>query len=299
MNILIAGGTGFIGSSLSKHFEAAEHKVYILTRKLVPTNPSNTVTYLRDLNAAEICYDVIINLAGEPLNKKRWNDKTKKIIYDSRIQSTKNIVDYIRVAQIKPKLLITGSAIGFYGNSQTVNFDENTKPADASFIHRLCADWEAAAAPASEYGTRVCMIRTGVVLDKHHGALAEMLPAFKLGLGAVLGDGQQWFSWIHIGDVVKAIDFLITNQELSGPFNLTAPDSVTNAEFTKQLAKILHRPAFLKLPSFVVKFIFGEMAEALLLNGQKVTPHNLIAAGYNFSFPNLETALQNIIYSNP
>ena len=234
-------------------------------------------------------------MAGEPLNKNRWNDPVKKVIYDSRIQSTQKIVDYIKTAKVKPKLLVSGSAIGFYGASSTKNFSEDTKPADHSFMHKICADWEAEGIKASEYGVRVCIIRTGIVLDRKKGALAEMVAPFKLGLGTQLGNGKQWMSWIHIDDVVGAIDFLVDNVKLSGPFNLASPGTVTNAQFTKDLAKVLKRPSFLKLPDFMVKLLFREMGEALLLKGQRVIPHNLMKAGYKFKFPTLEEALKDII----
>jgi uncharacterized protein (TIGR01777 family) len=294
MHILINGGTGFIGSKLCEHFNAQGFRVAILTRHIHRADVPKSAILIDNLNDEEISYDVIINLAGEPLNKNRWNDRVKKVIYDSRIQSTQNIVDYIKTAKVKPNLLVTSSAIGFYGSSSTKNFSEDTKPADHSFIHKICADLEAEGMKASEYGVRVCIIRTGIVLGKNKGALAELLPPFKLGLGAQLGNGKQWMSWIHIDDVVGVIDFLVQNVELGGPFNLASPGTVTNAQFTKELARALKRPSFLKLPDFMVKLLFGEMGEALLLKGQRVIPHNLMKAGYKFKFPTLEGALEDI-----
>lgn len=295
MHILINGGTGFIGSKLCEHFLALGFRVSILTRNIYKANVSKSTTLIDNLNDKEASYDVIINLAGEPLNKNRWNSRVKKVIYDSRINSTQKIVNYIKTAKVKPKLFISGSAIGYYGSSPSKNFTEDTQPADNSYIHKICADWESAAMKALEYGVRVCIIRTGVVLDKNQGALAEMLTIFKLGLGAQLGDGKQWMSWIHIDDVLGAIDFLVNNVELRGPFNLTSPGSVTNAQFTKKLATAMKRPTFLKLPDFIVKILFGEMGDALLLKGQKVIPYNLIKAGYKFKFPKLHEALKDII----
>lgn len=291
MDILIAGGTGFIGSKLTKHFIELGSVVYVLTRNLKNLKKQGSIVFLNDLTDKNLCFDVIINLAGEPLNKNRWDPVVKKRIYDSRIESTQKMVDYIRTAAIKPKVLISGSAIGFYGNSLDVNFSEDSNPADNSFIHKVCADWEQAAMQASEYGTRVCVIRTGIVLGRNHGILAEMVPPFKLGLGAKLGDGQQWMSWIHIDDVVRAIDLLICNADLSGPFNLTSPYAVTSDKFATELAKQLNRPVFFRLPGFIVKIIFGEMGEALMLKGQKVLPQNLSSAGFIFNFPTLESAL--------
>ena len=295
MHILINGGTGFIGSKLSDHFISLGFKVSILTRNINKKNPPKSATLIANLSDKKAYYDVIINLAGEPLNKNRWNQKVKNRIYNSRIGSTHKIIDYIKIADIKPKLLITGSAIGFYGSSLSKKFLEEDAPADNSFIHRLCADWESIGIQASEYGVRVCIIRTGIVLDRSHGALAQMIPAFKLGLGAQLGDGTQWMSWIHINDVIQAIDFLIAHEELSGPFNLTAPEAVTNTQFTKELAHSLNRPSFLKLPNFMVKLLFGEMGKALLLEGQRVFPNKLNQAGYVFNYPTLSKALKNIM----
>jgi len=294
MNVLITGGTGFIGSHLCNHFINLGHKVFILTRDPYKKNPPQSASLLTHLNDTQVSYEVIINLAGEPLNKHRWDEKVKKHIYDSRIETTRKIIRYIQGAEIKPKTLISGSAIGFYGHSTSQVFNEESPPADQGFTHQLCADWEAEAMKASAYGVRVCTIRTGIVLDQNHGALAEMLPAFRYGLGAQLGDGKQWMSWIHRDDVIKAIDFLITHANLSGSFNLTAPVAVTNGEFTRTLAHALHRPSFLKLPPFVVKTLFGEMGEALLLQGQRVIPERLSTAGYTFMFPTLDKALGNI-----
>ncbi len=293
MHILITGGTGFLGSCLCKKFKELGFKVSILTRKLTSA-PKLTQSFelINSLDNTNQSYDVIINLAGEPLNKRRWNDNVKQEIYNSRINTTKQVINFIEKSQIKPKLLISGSAIGYYGEDLHKMFTEETTPADSGFTHKLCHDWEQIASQATQSGVRVCLIRTGIVLDKNAGALKELLITFKFGLGSILGTGKQWMSWIHIDDLVSAIIFLINNQELSGPFNLTAPSPVTNREFSKQLAYALHRPCFLRLPAMIVKLMFGEMGEALLLNGQNVVPDKLIKAGYKFIFPNLTEALK-------
>ncbi len=297
MHILINGGTGFIGSKLCKHFIGLGYQVDVLTRSLrnKKNKLSQSINYITDLNNIDSSYDVIVNLSGEPLNRNRWNEQVKKAIYDSRIQSTQKIIDYIKTCRVKPKLLITGSAIGFYGHSPDVVFTENSPSATSEFIHKLCADWEMTGMKAREYGVRVCVIRTGIVLEKHHGALAEMIRPFSLGLGAQFGNGNQWMSWIHISDVVSAIEFLIHHSEIEGPFNLTSPGPITHKEFTKKLAKILKRPVWIRLPDFVVKILFGEMGEVLLLIGQKVIPDKLLKAGYKFKFPTLDLALGNIL----
>lgn len=295
MKILITGGTGFIGSALSDYFSKQGSEIYILTRSLHgrgQTNPQ--IKLITGLDYQEE-YDVIINLAGEPLNKKRWNAAVKKNIYASRIKTTAKLLDYIKNCTVKPQLLISGSAIGFYGNSADNTFTEDSPPADNDFTHTLCNDWEQTALQAKQYGVRVCLLRTGIVLGKNGGVLKQMVLPFKLGLGAKLGDGRQWMSWIHIKDMVAAVDFLITNIQLSGPFNFTSPGAVTNQEFTRQLAKALHRPTFLTLPGFMVGIMFGEMGKTLLLGGQRVVPDKLLAAGYQFKFPQLAAALGDIL----
>lgn len=296
MHILINGGTGFIGSKLCEHFVDSGYKVDVLTRSVRnETNTPKRIKLLTDLNHSERIYDVIINLSGEPLNKHRWNNSIKRTILDSRVQSTQKIIDYIKKCHEKPKLLISGSAIGFYGHSSDQIFTEDSPPATNEFIHEVCADWEEKAREASNFGVRVCILRTGIVLGKDGGALAEMLLPFKFGLGAQLGDGTQWMSWVHMDDVVRIIDFLIHEPCAEGAYNMTAPTSVTNAEFVDTLASVLHRPRFIALPNFTVNLLFGEMGKALLLQGQNVIPARVLKAGYIFKFPTLREALQDIV----
>lgn len=296
MHILITGGTGFIGSKLCQHFLSAGHTISVLSRKKEHAfSAGQTIHLITDLSETKQPYDVIINLAGQPLNENRWNESVKKRICDSRVQTTQKVIDYIRTAGTKPKLLLSGSAIGFYGCSVDQEFTEDSKPADTGFTHQLCQAWESAAITAATMGVRVCLLRTGVVLGKQGGALQAMLTPFKLGLGSQLGNGQQWMSWIHMDDMVGAIDFLMQHPELSGPFNLTAPVAVNNQTFSRSLAKALHRPCFFKMPQFVVKLLFGEMGETLLLRGQHVKPLRLEKAGYVFKFPTVELAFNDIV----
>lgn len=296
MHILIVGGTGFIGSHLCRHFLQQGSEVSVLTRNSndSPALPTG-IKLIDTLDVSRPVYDVIINLAGASLNKQRWSHKTKQMLYDSRINTTQKIVDYIQAVSIKPALLISGSAIGFYGHSQQTVFTEDVLPTDSGFTHQLCADWEKLALKASEYGTRVCTIRTGIVLAKNGGALAAMLPAYRWGLGAQFGQGTQWMSWIHIADLIGIVDYLIKHTMLIGPFNLTAPHPSTNDNFTQTLAKTLKRPTFLKLSPWFIKLAFGEMGETLLLQGQKVLPDKILQAGYQFIFPYLDKALENIL----
>ncbi len=296
MHILIVGGTGFIGSRLCKHFLQLNCRLSILTRGPTKYNDAvESLTFTSQLQKTDGPYDIIINLAGEPLNKHRWSKQVKKNIYESRIQSTYKIIEYIKNTKVRPKLLINASAIGFYGNDANQIFTENSQPADDGFTHRLCHDWERAAMQAETCGVRVCCIRTGIVLDAQGGALKEMLLPFKLGLGAQFGNGKQWMSWIHMLDVIQAIDFLINRADLHGAFNLVAPFPVTNAQFTQSLAKTLNRPCFLKLPNIMVHAIFGEMGKSLLLDGQRVIPNRLLEAGYQFNYLRVEKAFKNIL----
>ena len=284
LHILIVGGTGFIGSYLAKG---------LCDRALVSVMGRGD--HFQDFEIP----DVIINLAGEPLGKRRWNEKVKKQIYDSRIQTTAKINAYIQTLFKKPKLFLSGSAIGIYGNSLDLVFTEDTpiSPKDFSkwdFSQKLVHDWEEEAIKASQFGVRVCLLRTGIVLGKNGGALQQMLPPFRLGLGAVLGTGEQWMSWVHMEDILGAIGFLI-DHEIEGPVNLTAPTPVRNQEFSKQIASTLNRPLFFKLPQFLVRSLFGEMADSLLLKGQNVVPHKLKELGYHFKFDTLKSALDDLL----
>ncbi len=298
MKILITGGTGLIGSNLYKDL-IAEYKnieISILTRnsKLVDNSSAYQIKYIDNFNNLDKDFDVIINLAGEPLNRGRWTKNKKVKLFSSRIDTTKSLIDYLRKLEKKPELLISGSAIGFYGSSKTINFTEESKVSDDSFIHRLCEEWEKAANEAIDLGIRVVNLRTGIVLAEEGGILKEMLLPFKLGLGCQIGDGNAWMSWIHIKDLCNIIMYIIKNKNIEGPVNATSPNPLPNRDFSQILAQVLNRPMFLTMPSFIVKIIFGEMGEALLLNGQKVVPDKIIKAGYSFKFNNLKTALQNI-----
>jgi uncharacterized protein len=293
MHYLITGGTGFIGKNLVNSLLQDGHQETILSRKKGKINQKSTIVQsLLEISLDEKI-DHIINLAGEPIANKKWSQKQKEILINSRLEVTKKIIELISKLKHKPSTLISASAIGFYGSQQDEELDENS-PSKIEFTNQLCKIWEEKALEANKYNVRTCIARFGVVLGKKGGALAKMLPAFKFGLGGKIGNGNQFMSWVHLEDVVLAIKFLIDNPKVSGVFNLTSPNPVRNSEFTKILAKTLQRPAFFDMPNLVIKILFGEMGETLLASGQKVMPRNLLSAGFEFKFKNLEEALKNI-----
>lgn len=302
MNYLITGGTGFVGQKLITNLLESNQQIIVLGRdkkkvEKVFQGKVRAVSSLLEISSDEII-DNIINLAGEPIAAKRWSVKQKEILLNSRIKITQNIIELIANLKTKPKTLISASAIGFYGSRGDEELNESSKSGN-EFTSDLCKKWENEANKANQFGVRVCVTRFGIVLGKNGGALSKMLPAFKLGLGGKIGSGNQFMSFVHIDDVVSAINFLIANQNneqnLSGIFNLTAPNPVTNYQFTKTLGEVLHRPTFFNMPEFAVKILFGQMGEALLLNGQKVLPKRLLDLGYQFAFQGLESSLKNII----
>lgn len=294
MHILITGGTGFVGSKLSDFLFNKGYKISILTRDKNKVNSKYTAIENIDEISPDAKIDYIVNLAGASIDKK-WTDSYKQELIDSRVNVTAQIIKLIEKLDTKPKRLISGSAIGFYGTSADDVFDENSPaPNDDQFTAKLCKSWEQEALNAKTLGLDTKIIRLGVVLGQK-GALKKMLPPFKLGLGGKIGTGKQFFSWIHIDDVVSAIDFLIKNETTEYIFNLTSPNIVTNSEFTSALGKILKRPTFFSVPAITIKLLFGEMGKELLLKGQKVLPNNLQKAEFKFQYANIDEALSNIL----
>ncbi len=296
MNILLTGGTGFIGHRLMSHLRP-HHQVTVLSRtpNKVYQRLGHDIKALSSLDQLDNLddFDAVINLAGEPIADKRWSRDQKEKICQSRWQITRQLVDKLQAGQQPPRVLISGSAVGFYGRQDDALVDEDSRPHE-EFSHQVCAQWEQLAQAAESEQTRVCRIRLGVVLGAEGGALKKMLPGYRLGLGGPIGSGKQYMSWIHIEDVVNLILFLLEHEECSGPFNATAPEPITNEHFSRNLARVLGKPHFARVPAWAMKLLFGEMAE-LLLTGQRVMPVRLQQAGFHFRYPTLDKALKETL----
>ena len=291
MNFLITGGTGFIGSSLCSRLLKNNHKLTVLTRhpELIKA-PVKAITAIEELNI-DMTFDIVINLAGEPIANKRWSNKQKQRILTSRINITQQVIAFLKKVTTKPKLLISGSAIGYYGINQTDNLIDENSENDNSFSSKLCQQWEAVALQAEEIGIRTCLLRTGIVLGKGGGALSKMLLPFKIGFGGRIGHGKQWMSWIHLDDLVGIILYCINHDDLRGAINGTSPNPVTNQEFIKTLGVVLKRPTIFPMPETVVKLLMGQMGEELLLTGKRILPIKVSDAGYCFQYKKLDGAL--------
>ncbi len=295
MNILITGGTGFIGSYLVKMLLEQGHNITILSRNQRKAQSNiRFIGHVSEISDNETI-EAIINLAGANISK-RWTQAYKDELISSRVTITKSIIALISRLIKKPDLFISASAIGYYGIPQQndIALDEQSKYTDG-FTHQLCAQSEEEALKAKIYGVRTCIARLGVVLGKNGGALEKMLPAFKFCLGGQIGSGAQFFSWIHIKDVLLVFYEFIKNKEYNGIYNVTSPNPITNSEFTAALSRALKRPAILPVPAFIIKLIFGEMGENLLLNGQKVIPKRLEQNSFEFSYPTIYLALLEIV----
>jgi uncharacterized protein (TIGR01777 family) len=296
MRILLTGGTGFIGRALCQRLLADHHDLIVFSRhpERVPQLCGAGVHGVGDWAQLDgVAVDAVINLAGEGIADRRWTAARKRRLRASRIDVTRALVDWMARNTQPPTRLISGSAIGWYGDQGARELDEAAAPLP-DFAHELCRDWEAEAQRASALGARVCILRTGVVLDPSGGMLKKLLPAFRLGLGGRLGDGSQWLSWITRDDLIELIVFLLHHPELVGVFSATAPNPVTNRTFTEALAAAVRRPALLTTPACALRLVFGEMAQ-LLLGGQKVLPRRIVAAGFAFRHPQLNAALAAVL----
>ena len=294
MNILITGGTGFIGSALSRDLRSAGHSVVITTRR--PATSDEMITWNPPiLIPAEIMskYDAVINLAGESISSGRWTESRKERLMSSRIDLTHVLVQSMKNADPRPRTLISSSAIGYYGPHGAEYVTEDTPPA-SDFLAGLCVAWEAEALKAEESGIRVALLRTGVVLETGGGALTQMVVPFRFFLGGPIGSGGQWLSWIHRDDEVGIIRHALENGSVSGPLNLTAPGPVTNREFSSALGKALGRPSWLPVPGFVLKIALGELGQ-IALTGQRVIPEKALKTGYKFKYPEVKGALGAIL----
>ncbi|QFU23336.1 TIGR01777 family oxidoreductase [Shewanella eurypsychrophilus] len=305
MKILISGATGFIGHQLVRVL-SHENKLTILTRS--PANAHKqlgaehqylgNLTSLSELNE----FDAVINLAGEPIVNKRWSEKQKQLICESRWQLTSRIAELIKASEHPPKIFISSSAIGIYGSLGTQLIDESyeltllDEMATNSFPLRVCSRWESLALDAQSDKTRVCIVRTGLVLGLSGGALAKMLLPFKFGLGGPIGTGQQGMSWIHQDDQIGLMQFLLNNEKCNGIYNATAPTPVSNYKFSKQLGQALSRPALIPMPAAILKLVLGEMSE-LLTQGQFIIPTRALKAGYQFKYTELHKALEDLLKS--
>ncbi|MGZ3733109.1 MAG: TIGR01777 family oxidoreductase [Parachlamydiaceae bacterium] len=296
MKILIAGSSGLIGTALCQALAASDIEVYRLKRhmpiydpKVILWDPSQ---HTIDVKAIE-GFDVIINLAGESVFG-RWTSKKKNSILESRISSTSLLANTIASLKYPPEVFINASAIGYYGNRDNEILTESSSQGN-DFLANVCKQWEEATQIVQEKGIRTIQLRIGVVLSQNGGALKTMLTPFKLGLGGKLGSGMQYMSWIAINDVIGAILHLIQHKQCQGPFNLTADKPVTNAVFTSTLGKVLHRPTFFSQPKWVIKLMFGEMGDALLLGSTRAKPKKLLENGYQFIYSKLEEALQHLL----
>ncbi|WP_303291975.1 TIGR01777 family oxidoreductase [Marinobacter sp. SS5-14b] len=295
--ILITGGTGFIGRALCKELLAKGHSLTVYSRQKpeVVTAVCGAVEATADLNLlkAHVGFDVVFNLAGEGIADKRWSDARKQALLDSRVAVTQTLVNVIRTWRNLPGVLISGSAVGYYGDQGERLVTEDTPP-HPEFTHKLCADWEQAALSLEADAVRTCLSRTGVVVGKGGGFLQRMVLPFKLGLGGRLGSGRQYMPWVHRDDVVACLIWMMESEQAEGPYNVVSPAPVTNAEFTRTLAEVLHRPALFPAPAPVLKAVLGEMA-GLLLTGQNAVPARLQAEGFTFRYPNLKPALRESV----
>ncbi len=299
MQLLITGGTGFIGGSLVRSLLKDGYKITVISRQR-PEQVKNKIS--PDINVASSMaaidqsdvFDAVINLAGEGIMDKRWSVSRKKELEDSRIALTSELVDLLERMSNRPKLLISGSAIGYYGSHPaTETLNESNSPGN-DFAASLCQRWEQAAQRASSFGVKVIIVRTGVVLHPAGGALAKMLPGFRLGMGGAIADGKQMMSWIHREDMVRLLLFLLKTPGLEGIYNATAPNPVSNRDFTRSLAAALHRPALIPVPAMALRIALGESSQ-LLTEGQAVYPERLTEAGFSFNYPELQEALKDLL----
>lgn len=302
MRILVSGSTGFLGTALVETLEAEHHSVSRLVRpktarkdaagKNAPTVAWDPVADQFDSAGAEGA-DALLHLAGASIAGGRWNAARKKLLRASRIDATRQLMGALAKLQRPPRIIVAASAIGYYGNRGEETLTEVSAPGN-DFLAGLCREWEAETARGSEFGARVVSLRFGIILAAHGGALPRMALPFKFGAGGRLGNGRQWMSWLTLQETVRIVQFALSAPALAGPVNVVTPNPVRNSEFTRVLAKTLHRPAVFPAPAFALRLAVGEMADALLLVSQRVMPTKLLDAGYSFQLPDLSGALADV-----
>ena len=296
MHILLTGGTGLIGRQLCRHWLAQGHRLTVWSRR--PDAVAGLcgagvrgIGQLEALGAEPV--DALVNLAGAPIADRPWTHKRKALLWSSRIGVTETLLAWLQSRAQRPQVLISGSAVGWYGDGGERELTEDSPPVSEDFASQLCIAWEETAQRAEALGVRVVLVRTGLVLSQEGGFLSRLLVPFKLALGGPIGNGRQWMPWIHINDQVALIDFLLHQQDASGPYNACAPKPVRNREFAKALGASLHRPAVVPMPAFALRVGLGELS-LLLLGGQRATPARLLAAGFTFEFNDVRAALDDV-----
>ena len=305
MKIAITGATGFVGSRLVERLISQGHKLVVLSRSVQRAQKVFPATAFKNLeivgytstvsgdwqNKINAC-DAVVNLAGEPIAEGRWTPERKEIILNSRKLGTQKIVEAIGNADSKPRVLVNASAIGYYGTSQTATFDE-TSSAGNDFLAQVTTEWESEAGKVKDLGVRLVVLRFGIVLGMG-GALGKMITPFKLFAGGPLGDGQQWFSWIHVDDVVGLILQALNNSQMEGIYNATAPEPVRMSQFCDTMGKVMNRPSWLPVPGFALEALLGEAA-TVVLQGQQVLPKRTLESGFEYKYPKLQPALEGIL----
>lgn len=297
MKILVSGATGLVGTSLRRSLTEKGHQVVPLVRSSPKDNASEIYWNPEQgtLSALELeGFDAVVHLAGESIAEGRWTDEKKRRIRESRLKGTGLLSETLAKLKEKPEVLVSASAVGFYGSRGDEIMDEQSA-SGSDFLAEVCREWELATQPAAQAGVRVVNLRFGVILSGEGGALAKMLLPFRMGAGGKLGGGRQYMSWVAIDDAVAAIEHALSNKMLRGPVNVVAPNAVTNEEFTKTLGHVLSRPTIFSVPAFAARLLFGEMADATLLSSQRVEPKRLTESGFTFKYPEVEGALRHIL----